>query len=87
MLKNSSPAVPDAKDLPWQKGKSPGADWEWKGTGNPESGDGNWVNKETGQKLHPDLEHGDPKGPHWGLQQPNGEKVDIFPDGRVVPNK
>ncbi len=29
----SSPAIPDAKDLPWDKGKSPGEDWTWKGKG------------------------------------------------------
>jgi hypothetical protein len=47
---------------------------------------GNWVNDKTGQKLHPDLDHPDPKGPHWGLQQPDNEKFDIFPDGRVEKN-
>jgi hypothetical protein len=82
----SSPAIPDAKDLPWDKGKSPGEDWTWKGKGDAESGKGNWVNDKTGQKLHPDFDHPDPKGPHWGLQQPDGEKYDIFPNGNVEPN-
>lgn len=81
----ANPPVPQAKDLPWEKGKSPGDGWTWKGRGTPESGKGNWVNENTNQKLHPDFDHGDPKGPHWGLQQPNDEKFDIFPDGRVVP--
>lgn len=27
------------------------------------------------------------KGPHWGLTQPDGTKWDIYPDGRVLPNK
>jgi RHS repeat-associated protein len=81
----ANPPIPQAKELPWEKGKSPGDGWTWKGEGKPESGRGNWVNENTNQKLHPDFDHGDPKGPHWGLQQPNDEKFDIFPDGRVVP--
>jgi len=80
-----SPPIPKAEDLPWTPGKSPGAEWEWKGKGTPESGLGNWVNP-NGQKLHPDLQHPDPKGPHWGLKQPDGSMWDIFPDGRVEPN-
>jgi hypothetical protein len=74
-----SPPIPNAQDLPWEKGKSPGKDWVWKGKGSPESGRGNWVNEKTGQKLHPDLDHPGPKGPHWGLQQPDGSTSDIFP--------
>jgi hypothetical protein len=79
--------IPEAKDLPWEKGKPPGEGWTWKGKGTPESGQGNWVNDKTGQKMHPDFDHPAPKGPHWGLQQPTGEKIDIFPDGSIVPGK
>ncbi|HRH01748.1 MAG TPA: polymorphic toxin type 37 domain-containing protein [Bacteroidia bacterium] len=71
--------VPSADDLPWNKGESPGKDWKWRGNGDAESGKGNWVNEKTGQKLHPDFDHPDPKGPHWGLQQPDGSIIDIFP--------
>ncbi|MBN9349082.1 MAG: hypothetical protein J0H55_00215 [Chitinophagaceae bacterium] len=82
----TKPPIPKAEDLPWGKGKSPGPNWTWKGRGTPESGQGNWVENTTNQKLHPDLDHAEPKGPHWGLTQPDGTKVDIFPDGRVEPN-
>jgi len=77
--KKASPAIPTAESLPWTPGASPGVDWVWKGNGTPESGEGNWVNEKTGQKLHPDFNHPDPKGPHWGLKQPDGTTQDIFP--------
>jgi hypothetical protein len=79
--------IPSAKDLPWIPGHSPGAGWVWKGNGTPESGRGNWINEDTGQKLHPDLNHPAPKGPHWGVKQPDGGMWDVFPDGRVEPNE
>jgi RHS repeat-associated protein len=66
--------------IPDNPGDSPGEGWEWKGKGPPESGKGNWVNPETGQKIHPDLNHPPPKGPHWGLKNPDGSKWDYFPD-------
>ena len=81
-----APPIPLKDDLPWVPGKSPGVDWTWKGRGTPDSGKGNWVNDKTGQKLHPDLHHPMPKGPHWGVEQPDGSKWDVFPDGRVMPN-
>ena len=65
--------------IPDSPSGSPGEEWEWKGSGPPESGKGNWVNVETGQKLHPDLHHLPPKGPHWGLTNPDGSKWDYFP--------
>ena len=78
--KNTSPAIPSSESLPWIPGISPGEDWTWRGNGTPESGAGNWVNEKTGQKLHPDLNHPLPKGPHWGLKQPDGSLHDIFPN-------
>jgi hypothetical protein len=66
--------------IPTSPNGSPGEGWGWKGSGPPESGKGNWVNPETGQKLHPDLNHPAPKGPHWGLTNPDGSKWDFFPD-------
>lgn len=59
----------------------PGEGFEWRGKGSPESGKGNWVNPITGERLHPDLWHPDPKGPHWGYIDPNGTPYDLFPDG------
>ena len=68
-----TPPIPDSPS------DSLGEGWRWEGRGPPESGRGNWVNDETGQKLHPDLTHPPPKGPHWGLTNPDGSKWDWFP--------
>ncbi|MCB1106853.1 MAG: hypothetical protein KDK76_02010 [Chlamydiia bacterium] len=57
--------------------KPPAEGFEWKGKGSPESGKGNWVKGEGGQKetLHPDLNHAPPIKPHWDYTGAN------FPDG------
>ncbi|MCH9617248.1 MAG: hypothetical protein SP4CHLAM5_07710 [Chlamydiia bacterium] len=68
------------KDLGDDPSKCPGEGFEWYGNGSPETGKGNWVNPKTKEKLHPDFHHPAPKGPHWGYTNPNGEKIDIFPD-------
>ena len=81
------PAIPQAQDLPWTPGISPGKDWVWRGPGTPESGVGSWYNQGTQQSLHPDLAHGGEKGPHWGVYQPDGSRWDRFPDGRLLRNK
>jgi len=67
--------------------KSPGPGWRWKGSGTPESGQGSWVDPETGQKLHPDLGHGGDVGPHWDWTDPSGEEWRLFPDGTVGPHR
>jgi hypothetical protein len=53
--------------------QSPGKDWEWRGNGDPGSGNGSWYNKNTGDSLHNDLSHGEPYGPHWDLSGPRGD--------------
>ncbi len=68
--------------LPDDPAHCPGDGWEWRGNGPPGSGKGNWVNPETGGKLHPDFGHPPPKGPHWGYTDLDGNKWDFFPDGR-----
>jgi Bacterial toxin 37 len=65
--------------------ESPGPDWEWRGSGDPGSGKGSWYNPETGESLHPDLDHPDPIGPHYDWKAPDGTKYRIYPDGRVEP--
>ena len=80
VFNESSDGPANAPPVPANPGDSPGEGWEWKGKGTPESGKGNWVNPETGQKIHPDLNHPLPKGPHWGLTNPDGSKWDYFPD-------
>ena len=49
----------------WKPGYWPGDDFEWRGQ-LPIGGDkGAWVNPNTGDSLHPDLNHPMPIGPHW----------------------
>jgi RHS repeat-associated protein len=60
---------------------SPGEGWEWRGP----AGKGSWYNPQTGESLHPDLEHPDPIGPHWDYRDPNGKDRRIFPDGTSGP--
>jgi hypothetical protein len=73
-VEDCSYPLPNSPNIP------PGEGWEWRGSGSPESGKGNYWNPGTGQSLHPDLNHPEPKGPHWGLQNPDGTKWDWFPD-------
>ena len=60
--------------------------FEWKGSGLPISGKGNFVNSQTGEWLHPDLNHGPPIGPHWdyGIRGVS-ETFRIFPDNSFGP--
>jgi len=76
---NKDNKIKDKCPIPDDPSRSPGEGWEWKGSGPPESGKGNWANDKTGQKLHPDFKHPAPKGPHWGLTNPDGSKWDYFP--------
>lgn len=60
--------------------------FEWRGSGTPASGKGNFVNMKTGEWLHPDLNHGPPIGPHWdyGIRG-SSQTFRIFPDGNILP--
>jgi hypothetical protein len=62
-------------------GESPGPGWEWRGPADK----GSWYNPETGESLHPDLEHPEPIGPHYDYRAPDGQFYRIFRDGTVVP--
>ena len=78
--KPSAP-IPDDPTQP------PGEDWEWRGNGPVGSGEGAWFNPETGESLHPDLDHPPPIGPHWDYTGKNrGKRWRIYPDGRYEPN-
>lgn len=61
--------------------KQPGEEWKWKGNGDPNSGKGSWYNPNTGESLHPDLNHPEPIGPHWDYVGPDGTQYRIYPDG------
>ena len=64
----------------------PGEGWQWRGQ-EPVGGDrGAWYNPETGESLHPDLNHPEPIGPHWDYRASDRSFWRIFPDGRVEPN-
>ena len=61
-------------------------DFEWRGSGTPESGRGNFVNMKTGEWLHPDLNHGPKIGPHWDYGvRGSSQTFRIFPDGNILP--
>lgn len=68
---NSTPIPPP---LPADPSEAPGEGWDWRGNGPPGSDDGAWYNPNTGESLHPDLNHPDPIGPHWDWIDPNGKK-------------
>ena len=70
----------------WDPSKSPGENYEWRGRGDPISGKGAWVNKITGETLHPDLNHKEPYGPHWDYNYPGGGNgFRIYPDVTMIP--
>ena len=64
---------------------APGEDYEWHGKkGEPVGSDkGAWVNKNTGEKWHPDLNHPLPKGPHWDYTGPDGVTWYINSKGEI----
>ena len=65
--------------------ESPGDDWKWRGKGNQGGDKGNYTNPNTGESLHPDLNHPNPIGPHWDYKDPFGKWWRLLPDGRVLP--
>ena len=80
------------KDLGNDSTKCTDKGFEWRGTGDPGSGQGNWVrgkkkdnNKE---ELHPGLNHPNPIGPHWDYKGPKfPEGIRIKPDGSWEPKR
>lgn len=75
----------------WQKDPTvaPGEGWIWQGDPEAKVGSkkGNWVNEKTGEQIHRDRDHAEPKGPHDDYTDENGDEWDMYPDGRVVPKK
>jgi hypothetical protein len=78
----------DFPAIPPSPSDSPGPGWKWVGEDPvPGSPRGQWEHPD-GRKLHPDLDHPLPKGPHWGVTFPGGNQWDLFPDtGKWVPAK
>jgi RHS repeat-associated protein len=63
--------------------RPPGDGWNWKGKGPEGSEQGQWVNSETGQTVHPHGSGGG-HGPHWDYDGPEGEWR-LYPDGNQEP--
>ncbi len=76
--------VPHLPSPPKDPAQSPGEGWEWRGKGAIGSGAGSWFNPETGESLHPDLNHLEPIGPHSDYKNDQGEWR-IYPDGHAEP--
>jgi len=57
--------------------------FEWRGKPGSMRGSkgGNWYNPETGESLHPDLNHPKPIGSHWDYRDSSGKWWRLFPDG------
>lgn len=67
--------------IPPDRFTPPGPGWEWRPTNQPVGGPvGGWYNPGSGETLHPDLNHPQPKGPHWGWRDPYGNFWDYFPN-------
>ncbi len=72
----------------WDPSIKPGENYEWRGKGDPSSGKGAWVNSKTKETLHPDLNHGEPHGPHWDYNYPGGGNgFRIYPNGQMTPKE
>ena len=63
--------------------------YEWKGKGKQGSKGGNYYNEQTGESLHPDLNHPEGIDPHWDYNY-RGSRVKgwrIFRDGKIELKK
>ncbi len=72
----------------WDPTSPPEGFTDWRGKAGAPPGTnavGAWNNPETGEYLSPDLEHAEPKGPHWTFGDAQGKQWDVYPDGTVVP--
>lgn len=78
----------DLDGLEWDSSKCPGEGFEWRGSGDPESGNGNWVRgkRPNHERMNPDFEHEGDIPPHWDYHGPRYPKgVRIFPDKVIQP--
>ena len=83
--KRDNPEILDVKVPEGNGSQKTGPDYEWRGQ-EPVGGDkGSWVNKQTGEQWHPDLNHGEPVGPHWDYTDRFKNKWRIFPEDNLIP--
>ena len=59
--------------------------FKWRGKGSLGSSQENWYNPDTGEILHPDLNHPDPIGPHWDFRDVLRKWWRIFRNGKRFP--
>jgi RHS repeat-associated protein len=88
MATKATPPAPSAFPNFDDPSTPPGDGWEWRGNGAPGSKEGSWYNPGSGESLHPDLDHGEPIGPHYDWKSPsapNKKGYRVYPDGEVVP--
>ena len=84
------PSLPEGWDFD-DPTKSPGEEWEWRGSTDEPVPDeygkyhGNWVNKDTQDWLHPDLNHPLPEVPHWDYGKHNGPSWRVDRNGNMTP--
>ncbi len=79
---------PPLPEYPKSPSEPPRPEWEWRGRPGSRPGDpkGGWWNPKTKETLHPDLDYGEPVGPHWDYRTPGrGDTYRWFPDGRLEP--
>ena len=76
--KSKQPDQPKPPPYPKDPKQPPGPEWEWRGKGPPGNDKGAWYNPSTGESLHPDLNHPEPKPPHWDYTDPNGNVYPIY---------
>ena len=76
---------PPLEQFPTDPAQPPGAGYEWRGApgSNPGDNNGNWYNPNTGESIHPDLQHEPPIGPHMDYKAPDGKWYRWFPDNAM----
>lgn len=69
--------------FPTDPTKAPAEGFKWEGRGGPETGKGNWINEETGEKFYWDPKRH--KINHYDYTAPDGIEWRIWPDGSMSP--
>ena len=83
--KETDPEPPDVTYPGDDPTKAPGDGYEWKGQ-EPVGGDkGSWVNPNTGEQFHPDLNHEPPIDPHYDYTDGTKPKIwwRVYRNGRI----
>jgi len=76
---------PPLEEFPQDPTVPPGPGYEWRGPDEPGGPRGGWFKPDTGESLHPDMDHGPPQGPHYDYKDPDGNQFRWYPDGTMEP--